>query len=404
MGQTVVGKYRVLNLIDRGGMGQVYRATHLALDRPVALKMLNRALLADPALVQRFHREARAASRLNHPNSVAIIDFGETEDGTLFMAMELVPGRSLARLIAEEFPLGTPRVGKIGSQILAALTEAHGLGILHCDLKPQNVMIESRHDETDVVKVVDFGIAKLLEGADGPRLTRAGTVAGTPGYMSPEQARGETLDPRSDLYSVGVILYELVTGKLPFAAPSPMGMVGKMLSERPTPPSVRRPDMSIPPDLEALIMRALSPDRQDRPASADEFRRLLAACAPATDRGKTPAAGAPGGAASPTPARAGAPATLASPGKTPSGRAREAPASPSSGATRIGPPPAAAPARRASLLALATSSPTWLEVRLGGPRGKLVWVGTLQPGRRLRLGLGRRIWLRAGNPTALVAR
>ncbi len=276
VGRTVAQKYKVHQLLDRGGMGQVYKATDLRLDRPVALKMLNAALLADPTVVQRFHREARAASRLNHPNSISIIDFGQAEDGVLYLAMEYVPGRSLTRLIAEEFPLDTARVVKIGSQILAALTEAHALGVLHCDLKSDNVMVESRHDETDVVKVLDFGIAKLAEG--GPRLTQAGTVCGTPGYMSPEQAHGQKLDSRSDLYSVGVILYELVTGKQPFEAATPIALITRMLAERPPRPSVRRPDLNVPVQLEALIMRALSLEREERPASAEEFRRELLAC------------------------------------------------------------------------------------------------------------------------------
>ncbi|HSB20931.1 MAG TPA: serine/threonine-protein kinase [Anaeromyxobacteraceae bacterium] len=288
IGQTVAQKYLVHQLIDRGGMGVVYKATHLALDRPVALKMLNRALLADPTIVARFHREARAASRLNHPNSVGVIDFGQTDDGTLFIALEFLPGRNLARVIADDFPLGTSRVVKIGSQILAALTEAHALGILHCDIKPENVMLESRHDERDVVKVLDFGIAKLRDSAGSPRLTREGMVCGTPGYSSPEQARGEELDPRSDLYSVGVVLYELVAGKLPFDAATPGALLAKMLVERPVPLHVRRPDIHVPPDLEAVIMRALSFDREARYPSADHFRRELLACSATGERPARP--------------------------------------------------------------------------------------------------------------------
>ncbi len=288
IGQTVAQKYLVHQLIDRGGMGVVYKATHLALDRPVALKVLNRSLLADPTIVARFHREARAASRLNHPNSVGVIDFGQTDDGTLFMALEYLPGRNLARVIADEFPLGTLRVVKIGSQILAALTEAHALGVLHCDIKPENVMLESRHDERDVVKVLDFGIAKLRDAAGSPRLTREGMVCGTPGYSSPEQARGEELDPRSDLYAVGVVLYELVAGKLPFDAPTPGALLAKMLVEQPVPLHVRRPDLHVPADLEAVIMRALAFDREARFPSADVFRRELLACSHTGERQARP--------------------------------------------------------------------------------------------------------------------
>ncbi len=278
VGKTVAQKYLVHQVIGRGGMGVVYSATHLALDRPVALKILNRALLADPTIVARFHREARAASRLNHPNSISIIDFGQADDGTLFMALEYLPGRTLARVIADEFPVQARRIVKIGSQILAALTEAHALGILHCDIKPENVMLETRHDETDVVKVLDFGIAKLRDGSGGPKLTREGMTCGTPGYASPEQARGEELDPRTDLYSVGVVLYELVAGKLPYEAATPGALVAKMLVEPPVPLRRRRPDLAVPPDLEAVIMRALATDRQERFPSAMAFRRELLAC------------------------------------------------------------------------------------------------------------------------------
>jgi hypothetical protein len=278
VGRTVANKYQLHEVIGRGGMGVVYGATHLALDRPVAIKMLNRALLADPTVVARFHREARAASRLNHPNSISIIDFGQTDDGTLFMVLEYLPGRTLAKLIADEFPLPARRVVKIGSQILAALTEAHALGILHCDIKPENVMLETRHDETDVVKVLDFGIAKLRDGQGGTKLTREGMTCGTPGYASPEQARGEELDARSDLYSVGVVLYELVAGKLPYEASTPAGLVAKMLVEPPVPLRRRRPDLAVPQDLERVIMRALATDRLERFASAESFRRDLCSC------------------------------------------------------------------------------------------------------------------------------
>jgi serine/threonine-protein kinase len=279
IGQTLAGKYFIHQLLGHGGMGDVYKATHLTLDRPVVLKLLKKLFHSDPSLVQRFHREARASSRLNHPNSITIIDFGQTDDGTLFMAMEYLSGKSLERIVAEEHPLPEGRVIHIVAQILAALGEAHSLGIIHRDLKPANVMIEPRRDEPDFVKVLDFGIAKLNEpGSGGPGLTQAGIVCGTPGYMSPEQVRGEELDPRSDIYAVGVILYEMLTGVLPFESDTPMGLVTKHLVEDPPPIAVRRPGTVVSEELEAVIMRALARDRDQRFSSSDEMRAALLAC------------------------------------------------------------------------------------------------------------------------------
>jgi serine/threonine protein kinase len=281
IGQTVKGTYFIQRRVGGGGMGDVYKALHVALDKPIALKLLKKSLLADATLVQRFYREARAASKLRHPNVISVTDFGQTEDGTLFMAMEYLAGKNLARIIAEEQPLSEKRIVRIGAQVLAALAEAHAAGILHRDLKPENVMVESRRDEPDSVKVLDFGIAKI-QTADADEsqtaLTQAGLVCGTPGYMSPEQWGEETLDTRSDLYAVGVLLYEMLTGKLPFEAATPLELARKQRAERPQPPSARRAVRAVSDDLERLVMRALSPDRKDRPASAEEMRSDLLSC------------------------------------------------------------------------------------------------------------------------------
>jgi serine/threonine protein kinase len=281
IGRTLKGTYLVQEVVGGGGMGKVYRATHLTLDVPVALKVLKRELLDNPSLVQRFHREARAATRLRHPNVIAVTDFGQTEDGTLFMAMEFVAGRGLGRIIAEESPLSEARVIRIGAQILAALAEAHAAGVLHRDLKPGNVMIEARRDEPDFVKVIDFGIAKIQAPEEGRgTLTQAGLVWGTPCYMSPEQWNEEELDARTDLYSVGVILYEMLAGQKPYEADTPMAMLKRLLAERPVPPRQRRAGITVSPALEALVLRALAFHRADRPASADEMRAALLACLP----------------------------------------------------------------------------------------------------------------------------
>ncbi|MCI0573803.1 MAG: protein kinase [Myxococcaceae bacterium] len=280
VGRLVDGKYRVEALLGEGGMGRVYRARQLTLDKPVVLKLLHHSLQSDPTTVVRFEREARAASRLNHPNVISILDFAQArEDGTLYIAMELVAGTDLHHVLAHEWPLPEARILRIVSQVLSALGEAHGVGVIHRDLKPENIMLEQRRGEPDFVKVLDFGIAKIQDatGEDGRALTRAGHVFGTPEYVSPEQARGAPLDARSDLYAVGVILYQLVTGLLPFESDSPLGFATKHLTELPPAPSQRRAGVRVSPGLERLIQRALEKDPKDRPQSAESFRQELLA-------------------------------------------------------------------------------------------------------------------------------
>jgi tRNA A-37 threonylcarbamoyl transferase component Bud32 len=298
VGRVVNGKFRVEALVGQGGMGRVYRARHLTLDRPVVLKMLHKAYSTDPQTVQRFQREARAASRLDHPNSIAVLDFGEAEDGTLFMAMEYLGGKPLSRVVAEEFPLGEARIARIGAQILSALAEAHRQGVVHRDLKPENVMVEPRRGEADFVKVLDFGIAKITApGASEPKLTQAGLVCGTPEYMSPEQARGAELDLRSDLYSMGVILYQMTTGELPFSSDTPVGFLTKHLSEVPVPARERNPQVPVSTALDAVITRALEKDPGARFQTAEEMRQALLACAPRV--GEAPSAPVAGRAPAP---------------------------------------------------------------------------------------------------------
>ncbi|NOK22026.1 serine/threonine-protein kinase [Corallococcus carmarthensis] len=278
VGKTIASKYRVEALIGEGGMGKVYRARQLALDKVVVLKVLRHTLLSDERTVARFQREAKAASRLNHPNSISVLDFGQADDGALFIAMEYVAGQDLHQILSREWPLGEARVVRIALQILSALSDAHGAGVIHRDLKPENIMVEQRRNEPDFVKVLDFGIAKITDSQDeGPALTRAGFVCGTPEYMSPEQARGAVLDHRSDLYAVGVILYQLTTGLLPFESDSAVGFATKHLTEEPPPPTRRRPDARISPGMERLILRVLSKDPDDRPANAGAFKTELLA-------------------------------------------------------------------------------------------------------------------------------
>ncbi len=276
-GRIIAGKYRVESLLGEGGMGKVYKATQLTLDKSVVLKLLRASLLSDTRTVARFQREAKAASRLNHPNSISILDFGQAEDGALFIAMEYVSGKDLHQVLASEGPLPEHRIVRIATQILSALNDAHTAGVIHRDLKPENIMVEQRRGEPDFVKVLDFGIAKIQEsdGSEGQALTRAGFVCGTPEYMSPEQARGVQLDARSDLYAIGVICYQCATNMLPFEADSAVALATMHLTQEPVPPRKRRTDTHISEEMEQLILRAMAKDPNDRPQSAEEFRREL---------------------------------------------------------------------------------------------------------------------------------
>ena len=268
LGRTIAGNFRLLDTIGQGAMGTIYRAEQLSLGKTVVIKLLHRHLLGDKTLSKRFHREARAASMLNHPNVIQIIDFGQADGGLLYIAMEYVPGRDLAEVLFREYPLDSRRAIHLLRQTCFALDEAHANGVLHRDLKPENIMVSDRRNMTDFVKVLDFGIAKLQDSDSGPNTfqTVAGVVCGTPEYMSPEQARGEKLDGRTDLYALGVIVYQLLTNQLPFEADSALGVVTKHLSEKPVPPTRYAAD--VPRGLEALCLTLLAKDRRMRPTSA----------------------------------------------------------------------------------------------------------------------------------------
>lgn len=282
--QTIAGNFRITEIIGSGAMGTIYKAEQISLGKTVVLKLLHRHLLGDPTLSKRFHREAKAASLLDQVNCIQVLDFGQTDDGQLYIAMEHIDGMDLAELLYEQFPLGPWRVVHILRQVCLALDEAHANGVLHRDLKPENIMVFDRRNAKDVTKVLDFGIAKLQDSAPSSDTfkTIAGVVCGTPEYMSPEQARGEKLDGRSDLYSLGILLYQMLTNELPFEADSALGVVTKHLGEIPKPPRELVPGVS--PQLEGLCLKLLEKKRESRPQSAldvvaelDRVRRELEA-------------------------------------------------------------------------------------------------------------------------------
>jgi len=280
IGRTLPGGHVVLELIDVGGMGRVYRAEQKMLGRTVAVKIVHPHLLGDEAVEARFITEARAPSKLNHPNSVGVIDFGKFE-GRFYMVMEFLRGRDLATVAHQEGPLSVERIVGIMTQALAALEEAHHHGIVHRDLKPENIVLEALRSGGDFVKVLDFGLAKVREVvvvAESPqkkRITGPGMVCGTPEYMAPEQVRGDTIDHRADLYACGVLLFELLTGRLPFDAPTPNEIVLMHLSSLPPDPRNVAPQRKIPPELADVVVQTLSKEPSERPQSAGELASAL---------------------------------------------------------------------------------------------------------------------------------
>ncbi len=278
VGQTLQGGYHILDLISVGGMGRVYRAEQSVLGRTVAVKVIHPHLLADENAALRFLTEARAASQLNHPNSIAVYDFGRTPHGQPYLIMEFLRGKDLARVVYEEGLLPFARIVNVLTQVLSALFEAHALGIVHRDLKPENVVLEPLRRGGDFVKVLDFGLAKLRTDTQFPtNVTSPGIVCGTPDYMAPEQGRGDPIDGRSDLYAVGVMLFQLLTGRLPFEADSPTQVVMMHLSVTPPDPREIAPDRNIPDAFVDVVFKALSKEADQRYQDAQEFADALRA-------------------------------------------------------------------------------------------------------------------------------
>jgi serine/threonine-protein kinase len=278
-GRIFAGKYEVEERIGAGSMGMVYRARHVTLDKVVAVKVLHHTLASDPNVSQRFQREARAASRLKHPCSVHVLDYGREADGTLYIAMEFIDGIDLYDLMLANRPLPPERVVSLMTQTLSALAAAHDVGVLHRDLKPENIMITTtRADDgklQEQVTVCDFGVAQIADPnvPSGRRLTAAGFIIGTPDYMSPEQARGQKVDERSDLYSAGVIMFQLLTGRLPFEADTPIDVALKQITE--APPQPRDLYAGVDPVLEAICLRAMRKTPSERYATARAMMSAL---------------------------------------------------------------------------------------------------------------------------------
>lgn len=271
VGETLAGKYRVEERISVGGMGTVYRGTHILMGKKVAIKVLRPSLAADEKIVARFSREARAASKISHPHALSVTDFGEDEGGVVFLIMEYLNGRTLREVIRQEAPLPLPRVVAIMRQVGGALEAAHAEGVVHRDLKSDNIMLLNTNG-ADYAKVLDFGIAKIqeAEGVVDPGLTSPDLVIGTPQYMSPEQcSQSEQIDSRSDIYSLGVILFEMLVGHVPFVGDSSTAVMLKHLQE--PPPSVLAERRDLPTGVGIVVARALAKRREDRYQTAGEL-------------------------------------------------------------------------------------------------------------------------------------
>ncbi len=276
---TVVGeRYRILGRIGEGGMGAVFRAEHILMKKVVALKLLHAEMGQVEEAARRFEREAQSASRLNHPNIISVTDFGRNHTGELFLVMEFVAGESLTDLLAREGRLPAARACRLAGQILSALEHAHAQKVIHRDLKPANIMLVQSPDARlgETAKILDFGIAKITENSEGePTLTKGVMIFGTPSYMSPEQATGQEVDSRSDLYSCGIILYEMLTGKKPFEAEDLVKLMAMQVTAPAPAFATVAPGANIPACLEAVVMRALAKERERRYRTAAEFREAL---------------------------------------------------------------------------------------------------------------------------------
>ncbi len=273
VGHVLDGKYTLISKLGEGGMGSVYLAEQTSMGREVAIKVLRREFSQNRMAIKRFLREARAASKLGHPNTITVYDFGQSTDGLLYLVMERLSGRPLGDILDSEGRMPVERSVHILSQVCDSLSEAHAHGITHRDLKPENIFIEQKVGNPDFVKVLDFGIAKM-QGDDSTQATATGMICGTPSYMSPEQAMGRDIDGRSDIYALGILLYEMLTDEKPFEGDTPMEVMLKHINE-PSPNILERTRMVVPRGIQLALDRMLSKNATERPAHCQEVKRLV---------------------------------------------------------------------------------------------------------------------------------
>lgn len=295
VGQLFEGRFEILSVIGEGGMGKVYKARHVHMDKVVAIKTLVSSALTDQKSFMRFKQESRAASSLGHPNIISIFDFGASVDGIAYLVMEFVEGKNLEDIIITQETMSLERFLRIFSQVCSGMQHAHKRGFIHRDLKPSNLMVFDTEDDTDVVKILDFGLAKACSGDDKQNLTRTGMVMGSPPFMSPEQCRGEDLDNRSDIYALGCVMFAALTGEVPLLGDNTMATLYKHISGVPSSIADVAPHLLIPESLERLIMKTLEKQPGDRPQSMGELGEEMAASINAYLSGRT----APGSASRP---------------------------------------------------------------------------------------------------------